>query len=1211
MKRLFQRLLMGTLSLMLMSGSMMAQNAEQTKKPHPDAVNIALRYLENQQKAWNLTAEDVRNVRVQDYYSTEANGVTHVYILQENAHIELFNGLVNVNVLPSGEVLYAGNRFMRDFASTVNATQPQLTPEAAIKAACEALKVPITEGVTLKNTVSKTEFVFDKGKFVLSDINVKLKYQKVNDQTARLAWDLNIDQPDGQDHWSVRIDALTGEVLEKNSLTVHCNIEHGRFGRADAVCTDENHVHTEGSFSELKIKNSELKNMTGTTSTATAATVVGGGSYNVFALPAESPNHGNRSIVLDPADSLASPYGWHDTNGAVGAEYTITRGNNVWAFLDLTNTNTSSGDEPNGGATLTFNDYFSKTAEPDSIKQAATTNLFYVNNMIHDITFRYGFDEAAGNFQVKNYSGQGNGNDAVLAQAQDSYGVTATNTNRSNANFSTPPDGTRGVMQMYVWTGTGSTALAHVTAPAPLISDLATGAGQFGATIGTTPVTAPAVFVNDGTSKPTLGCGAAIQTNLTGKIALIERGDCEFGYKALKAQQRGAVGVVICLLDNTLVGLLGGTNGAQVTIPVVSIAKADVDRIRAAANDGSLILSLYSQAALVPKEIDGDFDNGVVIHEYMHGISNRLTGGRLNSACLTNEEHGGEGWSDFLSLALTARPSDRGTTVRGIGTFASRQATTGRGIRNDPYSTNLASSPHTYDDLTFTTEIHNVGEVWCAALWDMYWAMSDLYGWDANLKNVNSGNGRAIRLVIDGMKLQPCNPGFLDARDAVLAADRANFGGANQCLIWDVFARRGMGYNASQGLNTKSTDNTESLDKNPYCTKTLKILKSAPDFIKAGDQITYTIEVINHKGVAASNIIVTDEIPASATFVAGSANRAVTQSGQNLNFTIASMNHNDTVRITYKVVTDPNKKSIAQFMDNFELGDGKWDFEGTKNFNYWQIQTLYARSGTKAFGVDYPSSPGASDQAIKLLQPIVVRGTKPILNFYHRYDTEKRFDGGILQVTTDNGTTWRDLGDKSFKNPYGQGKFEYTVFGVANQKAWNGILPTYTPVAVDLSSFIGQTINFRFRFGTDSLVAKEGWFVDDVAVMDMFNYDTRVRVSSAQGDTASAGVLGRGTIVEPTLSTPTSDITEGAQLRLFPNPASDFLNINLLLREPATEATISIVSVDGRMVWQQNANLTGSKELLLPVNMATFASGIYFVKVRTNEKTLVEKVVKR
>jgi extracellular elastinolytic metalloproteinase len=1213
MKRIFQRLSMSLFALTLLSNMLSAQNVEQIKKPHPDALNIALRFLEKQQAAWNLTAEDVKNVRVQDFYSTEANGVTHVYILQENAQIELFNGLVNVNVLPSGEVLFAGNRFMHDLASAVNATQPRLTPQAAIQAACEALKVTYTEGSLLKQTLSKTEFVFDKGTAVLSDINVKLKYQKMSDNSARLAWDLNIDQPDGQNHWTVRIDALTGEMLDKGSYTVHCNVDHDRFSHPKTECTDENHVYTEGS-SDLKFQNAKVA----------APPVIGGGSYRVFALPTESPSHGNRTLVVDPADSLASPFGWHDTNGAVGPEYTITRGNNAWAYLDLTNTDATSGDEPNGGATLTFDPFYSATMVADSLQKAATVNLFYINNMVHDITYRYGFDEAAGNFQSRNYTGQAAANDHVQAQAQDSYGIAATANNRNNANFSTPPDGGSGRMQMYIWDDAATeTKFLHVKAPAALVSDIVTISAfpNFGAQITTTPVTGDAVFVNDGTASPTLGCGT-IQNNLTGKIALIDRGSCEFGLKALKAQQKGAIGVVICFFDDNLAGMAAGASGTSVTIPVVAIKKSDADRMRAAAAAGTLKLSLYEAAAPVPANLDGDFDNSIIIHEYMHGISNRLTGGRQNSACLQNAEQGGEGWSDFLALALTTRPGDRGTTTRGIGTFVIRQPITAEGIRTAPYSTDQTVSYQNYSELPFTSsttsiktttaEVHTIGEVWCAALWEMYWAMSDKYGWDANWKNVNSGNGKAIRLVMDGMKMQPCSPGFLDARDAILAADRADFNGDNQCLIWDAFARRGMGYSAKQGLNTSTADNVSSEDKNPYCIKALKITKSAPDFIKAGDQITYTIQVINHKGVAATSVVVTDEMAQFTSYVAGSASRAVTQAGQNLSFAIGTMNHNDTVTITYKVATDPTKKSIVQFSDDFERGDLNWDPISLRNTTvFWDIQSLYVRGGTKAYAIGYAqtAASGVVDQATQLLNPLTIRGTKPILNFFQRFNMEPRYDAGILQITNNNGTTWDDLGDKIFKSPY-TGKIIYGLFAIPNQRGWSGLVNRYTPVSVDLSSYVGQSVKFRYRFGTDTTDMREGWFIDDVSVMDMLNYDTRVRLSSAQGDTASAGVLGRGTIVEGFI-TPTAEITEGSRLRVFPNPANDFLNINVLVNSPIKDADVSIVSVDGRMMWQQKAAFNGGKELLLPVNMAAFPSGIYFVKVRTDEKTLVEKVVKR
>jgi hypothetical protein len=79
---------------------------------------------------------------------------------------------------------------------------------------------------------------------------------------------------------------------------------------------------------------------------------------------------------------------------------------------------------------------------------------------------------------------------------------------------------------------------------------------------------------------------------------------------------------------------------------------------------------------------DGDFDNGIVIHEYGHGISIRLTGGPGTSSCLSNTEQGGEGWSDYFAVLMTMEASDAGTDRRGVGTYALGEPTNGDGIRN-------------------------------------------------------------------------------------------------------------------------------------------------------------------------------------------------------------------------------------------------------------------------------------------------------------------------------------------------------------------------------------------------------------------------------------------------------------------------------------------------------------------------------------------------
>ena len=113
---------------------------------------------------------------------------------------------------------------------------------------------------------------------------------------------------------------------------------------------------------------------------------------------------------------------------------------------------------------------------------------------------------------------------------------------------------------------------------------------------------------------------------------------------------------------------------------------------------------------------------------------------------------------------------------------------------------------------------HGVGTVWATAVWDMYWNLTNDQGFDADLYNGTGGNNVAIQLVVDGLKLQPCSPTFLDARDAILTADQANNGGANECLIWSAFAGRGMGFSADDGGGSNSLSVTEAFDLPSQCT---------------------------------------------------------------------------------------------------------------------------------------------------------------------------------------------------------------------------------------------------------------------------------------------------------------------------------------------------------------------------------------------------------
>ena len=113
------------------------------------------------------------------------------------------------------------------------------------------------------------------------------------------------------------------------------------------------------------------------------------------------------------------------------------------------------------------------------------------------------------------------------------------------------------------------------------------------------------------------------------------------------------------------------------------------------------------------------------------------------------------------------------------------------------------------------SEIHNIGEIWTEALWEMTWGIiqqeaainTNLYNYSPT---ANGGNTIALKLVLEGMRLQNCSPGFIDSRNAILTADRNLYAGRHACAIWTAFAKRGMGSGALQGTSTSTTNQTPS-----------------------------------------------------------------------------------------------------------------------------------------------------------------------------------------------------------------------------------------------------------------------------------------------------------------------------------------------------------------------------------------------------------------
>ncbi|KAJ3272745.1 Fungalysin/Thermolysin Extracellular metalloproteinase 5 [Terramyces sp. JEL0728] len=211
------------------------------------------------------------------------------------------------------------------------------------------------------------------------------------------------------------------------------------------------------------------------------------------------------------------------------------------------------------------------------------------------------------------------------------------------------------------------------------------------------------------------------------------------------------------------------------------------------------ILKLFVFTSTSPNR-DGAMENSIVLHELTHGVSSRLTGGKRQGNCLSTLISGGlgEGWSDAIAMALEmGKSASRGNNIA-LGQYVTGNSQ--RGIRTFPYSTNLGDNPLKYSNLNTRKEVHAIGEVWAVMLYELYWNLVDQFDFDADFVRTSTGNGgntRFLKLLINGMKLQPCFPNFINARDAILAADKQLFRSENSCLIWAAFSKRGLGMQAA------------------------------------------------------------------------------------------------------------------------------------------------------------------------------------------------------------------------------------------------------------------------------------------------------------------------------------------------------------------------------------------------------------------------------
>ncbi|WP_292010717.1 T9SS-dependent M36 family metallopeptidase, partial [Chryseobacterium sp.] len=724
----------------------------------------------------------------------------NVVKFQQTYNGYLVHSSVGTALIRDNKIVYYTDNFIKDYTVSAPAN-------VSVDRSMALQKIASNLGKDEVATLPIVGF-FEKTKNDRKVAKQRLVYVNDGKNQLRLAYEYMIKEPKSANYWNILVDAANGEIIEKINLTLSCNFAPGAYQSE----SHDFHQHAQAAGPAPKSNDQNLVLLTPDPA-----------SYNIFATPLEAPTFGSRSTVSNPWILASSPEGWH-SDGI--NHYTYTRGNNVYAYEDTADMD-APGLSADGGASRNFNFPFNINGTSGYNQMASITNLFYINNRVHDIFYKFGFTETAKNFQQNNWGLGGMDDDSVYAEAQDGGGT-------DNANFSSPPDNYNGWMQMYMWSPVNQ--LFFYNAPSAATSRLpVTGIAGFGA-----PLDAVGVTGNVQLASVIDGCTALPAGSLTGKIGLVERGTCNFTVKVKNAQNAGAIAAIIYNAPTS--GAVGGMSGTDATIiiPSVLITNAEGEYIKSNLTTNTTVNVTLKNDPATAMTPDGSFDNGIVIHEYGHGISNRMTG--TGYACLNSsadKEQMGEGWSDFFALMLTNQPGDNASVARGIGTYAEGQPISGGGIRPAKYSPNFAINDFTYGDTNgleyinnngaLVPNVHSIGFIWASMLWDLHWEYVAKYGYSSDVTaNTTNGSTRILQLVTDALKLQGCNPTFLNGRDAIVAADLATTGGADKCMIWRVFAKRGLGVNALAGSKTNINDQTEDFTVPSDCilateeTKTVK-----------------------------------------------------------------------------------------------------------------------------------------------------------------------------------------------------------------------------------------------------------------------------------------------------------------------------------------------------------------------------------------------------
>ncbi len=557
---------------------------------------------------------------------------------------------------------------------------------------------------------------------------------------------------------------------------------------------------------------------------------------------------------------------------------------------------------------------------------------------------------------------------------------------------------------------------------------------------------------------------------------------------------------------------------------------------------------------------DGTLDNTVSAHEWGHYL-------HLRQVACSNQQCTGmsEGWADFNALMMIVHPGDdtHGTYPMAVYATAAFPLDPGYfGIRRYPYSVDMTVDPLTFkyiangsglpmgppvaDSGGPNSEVHNVGEIWAAMLFEAYVALLDKATGANPPYNETQAHRRMADYVEGGLQLAPVDPTITEQRDAVLAAaaaaDKDDF-----VAMAKAFARRGAG-TCAVSPDRYSTDLTGVMEDFSVAPNASIVSITVDDKVKSCDKDGYVdvgetgqvvVEVANHGAATLSNAKVkisatstSVKFPSGATvslpdlkpFRHGEGDRrrhplrrqrdgpARVRRDRRRSMPIRSCN--TSAKSTIGVHANVDEKPKSSSTDDVEAKATLWQPKGDSSDLIWS--RVASGKGNHAWsGIDF-SSPSDTQLVSPTLD--VSANKNFVVSFDHTHDFEQsmgtNWDGSVIEISTDDGATWQDIsmyGDPGYDGTLGDPMANNPLVGRMGYAGKNMSNPAFDHVKIDLGmALANKSVKVRFRIGSDDAQGAPGWVIDNIAFDGITNTPFTSLVADQSVCTTGTGGSGGG-----------------------------------------------------------------------------------------------------